>query len=174
METYTTFDKKNHLLPAFNKKQFESLHSWEFGWELLKPINIATNQESSEIELSKRLSPGQKALYFLWYLDAEVTNGGFIQFYWNGYRKYLEPIKSALMLIGDKKVLELVNKADEEYLIHQSEFAKYQSKGDWSPLYTELSKFSELDISYYECHDEMMELLEKYARQDPNEFVNLK
>jgi uncharacterized protein YwqG len=33
---------------------------------------------------SKRLSPGQKALFFIWYLDAEVTNGGFIQFYWNG------------------------------------------------------------------------------------------
>jgi Domain of unknown function (DUF4375) len=163
METYSTFEKASHLLPQFDKKKFDTLHSWDFGWELLGPINIATDQENSEDELSKRLSPGQKALYFLWYLDAQVSNGGFIQFYFNGYRKYLELIKSGLMLIGDNKVLELVNKADQEYLLHQSEFEKYRTLRDWSPLYKNLTKFDELDGWYYQSHDHMMELLEKYA-----------
>src|SRR5689334_9870885 len=85
MDTYQQFDSSIHLQPAIDKTRFDTTQGWDFGWMLLEPINIATDQENSEIELSKRLSKGQKALYFIWYLDAEVTNGGFIQFYWNGY-----------------------------------------------------------------------------------------
>jgi len=58
MESYSSFDKSNHLLPEFDKTKFDTLHGWDFGWKILEPINIAADQESSEIELSKRLSPG--------------------------------------------------------------------------------------------------------------------
>jgi hypothetical protein len=81
-ELYDIFEKENHLKPDFDKSEFEELDSWDFGWAILQPINLAADKES-EKALSKRFSPGQKALYFFWYLDEEVTNGGFIQFYWN-------------------------------------------------------------------------------------------
>ncbi|RZK02935.1 MAG: hypothetical protein EOO46_18225 [Flavobacterium sp.] len=77
---YNEFDSANHLKPDFDRKQFQELNGSDLGWELLEPINIAADDQDSEIELSKRLSPGQKALYFIWYLDGQVTNGGFIQF----------------------------------------------------------------------------------------------
>ena len=115
VELYNTFDKDNHLRPDFNKSAFDSLHSWDFGWAILEPMNIAPDKEK-EKELSKRLSPGQKALYFFWYLDAEVTNGGFIQFYWNGYRQYIQPILDGLKLIDDTALIDLITKADQEYL----------------------------------------------------------
>jgi hypothetical protein len=74
MELYNSFDKDNHLQPVFDKAKFDTLHGWDFGWEILEPINIAKGDED-EFQLSKRFSPGQKALYFIWYLDAQVTNG---------------------------------------------------------------------------------------------------
>lgn len=170
---YNQFDPSNHLKPDFNRSKFESLKGWDLGWELLEPINIATDKEESELELSRRLSHGQKALYFFWYLDAQVTNGGFIQFYWNGYRKYLTPILDGLNLLGDAEMVDLIHKADEEYLTHQKEFEKQQELDDWEPLYDQLPKFDEYDDIFYKLHDRTMSLLEEYARKNTHEFVTL-
>ena len=120
-ELYSSFDKENHLQPSFDKVRFDTLHEWDLGWALLETINKAQD-DSEEIKLSKRLSPGQKALYFYWYLNDEVTNGGFIQFYWNDYRKYLSPIREGLKLVGDTAMLDLVEQADKEYLINKEKF----------------------------------------------------
>ena len=98
--------------------------------------------EYDEIELSKRLSEGQKALYFFWYLDAQVTNGGFIQFYWNYYRRYLPPIIEGLKLIGDENLLELVVRADKKYLENKDKFDFQRIEDDWGPLYDKLKDFT--------------------------------
>jgi hypothetical protein len=162
-------DPSNHLRPELNKTQFDTLKSWDLGWFLLEPINIAKGVDD-EVELAKRFSKGQKALYFFWFLDAEVTNGGFIQFYWNGRDMYLPPIIEGLKLIGDKELLDLVNKADKEFEINKKKFEDQREKDDWEPLYDNLKKFDEYDSTYYEIHDKTMTLFEKYARDHPNEF----
>lgn len=172
-ELYKTFDKDNHLRPDFNKSTFDTLRSWDFGWAILELINIAKSRDDDK-ELSKRFSPGQKALYFFWYLDAEVTNGGFIQFYWNGYKEYLPPILDGLKLIGHQELVELITKADQEYLANKEKFDLQQLKNDWKPLYNNLEEFEKFDEDYYKIHDKTMALIEKYARQNPSEFLNLK
>jgi hypothetical protein len=173
IELYNTFNKDNHLKPDFNKTAFDTLHSWEFGWAIIEPMNIASDKDKEKL-LSQRLSPGQKALYFFWYFDAEVTNGGFIQFYWNGYRQYIPPILDGLKLIGDTELLGLVKKADQEYLAHKDKFDSQRQKDNWKPLYNDLKAFEKFDKHYYKIHDKTMELIEKYARQNTSESVNLK
>ena len=173
MELYNVFDKDNHLQPPFEKARFDTLHGWDFSWAILEPINIAKGKDDEKL-LAKRFSPGQKALYFIWYLDAEVTNGGFIQFYWNNNRKYLPPIMDGLKLISDTSMLDLVGKADEEYLKHKEKFIKQRQIDDWQRLYDSFKNFNEFDSIYYATHNEMMELIEKYARQHSEEFVKLK
>ena len=172
-ELYNTFDSLNHLIPDFDKSVFDSLHSWDFGWAILEPINIATDKEK-EKTLSRRLSPGQKTIYFFWYLDEEVTNGGFIQFYWNGYRRYLPPIIDGLKLIGDTTLLRLIEKADSEYLKNKEKFDLQREKDNWKPLYDNLKEFDKIDDEYYKIHDKTMDLIEKYARKHVTEFINLK
>lgn len=170
MELYNTFDKSDHLRPLFDKTKFDTSHGWDFGWAVLEPINVAKGKEDEKL-LAKRFSPGQKALYFFWYLDAEVTNGGFIQFYWNDNRKYVPPIIDGLKLIGDTSMLDLVNKADLEYLKYKEQFISQKQKDDWQPLYDGLKRFYEYDSIYYVTHDKTMELIEKYAREHLDEFV---
>jgi hypothetical protein len=162
-------DSSNQFRPKLNKAEFDSLTSWDLGWFLLEPINKATD-ENHEMELSKQFSPGQKALYFFWFLDGEVTNGGFIQFYWNGTDKYLPPIVEGLKLIGDKELLDLIDKADKEFLLNKDKFTEQRQKDDWGPLYDNLKKFDEYDSVYYSIHDKTMALIEKYAREHPSEF----
>lgn len=173
IELYNTFDKDNHLRPDFKKSEFDTLHSWDFGWAILEPINIAPDKDKERL-LSNRLSPGQKALYFFWYLDEEVTNGGFIQFYWNYNRRYLPPIIEGLKLIGDTELINLVTKADQEYLENKDKFDLQRENDNWEPLYKDLKEFEKFDNHYYKIHDRTMELIEKYTRQNINEFINLK
>lgn len=172
-ELYNIFEKENHLKPDFEKSGFDSLSSWDFGWAILEPINIATDKENEKL-LSKRFSPGQKAIYFFWYLDGEVTNGGFIQFYWNNNRKYLLPILEGLKLIGDNEMLNLLKKADEIYIENKEKFEFGNSQEDFENLCNELNDFEDFDLKYYQLHDKTMDLIEKFARQNPNEFLNLK
>jgi hypothetical protein len=167
---YGIFDEGNHLKPNFAKSEFDSLSSWDFGWAILEPINLGADDE---IGLSKRLSPGQKALYFFWYLDGEVTNGGFIQFYWNGKRKYLPAIIKGLELIGDRDMLNLVDKADKLYTKNKGKFDSGKTQEDFSKLYDDLIEFDDLDGIFYDKHYKTMDLIEKYARQNPDEFVNV-
>lgn len=162
-------DPSNQLRPELSKTQFDTLKSWDLGWFLLEPINIAKDV-NDEVQLARRFSKGQKALYFFLFLDAEVTNGGFIQFYWNGRDMYLPPIIEGLKLIGDKELLDLVDKADKEFEINKKKFEDQREKDDWEPLYDNLNKFDEYDSIYYKIHDKTMTLIEKYAREHPNEF----
>jgi hypothetical protein len=162
-------DALNQLRPELKKNQFDKLSGWELGWFLLEPINKAKDDQH-EIELTRQFSRGQKALYFFWFLDGQVTNGGFIQFYWNGYDKYLPAIKEGLKLIGDTVMLELVDKAENEFLLNIKDFIKQRKLDDWEPLYDNLKKFDEYDTEYYDSHDKTMDLIEKYARENSHEF----
>jgi len=173
MDVFDVFEKENHLKPDFDKKKFSVLKGWDLGWELLEPINIAQSPDDDK-ELSKRFSEGQKALYFFWYLDAQVINGGFFQFYWNGFRNYLPTIKKGLSLIGDNALIDLIDLADKYYTSNQSQFQTLWKSGDYSAANEVLPEFDTYDDIYYQIHDNTMECLETYARNFPDEFVNFK
>jgi len=173
MELYNTFNEADHLVRNIDKSKFEHLHTWDLGWELLQTIDIATDKGKSEIDLSRRLSPGQKALYFFWYLDAEVDDGEFIAFYEAGYVKYIPPIKEGLKLIGDWHMLDLVEAVHDEYLLHEKELKEKGKLNNWDLLDEQLYKFDAFDERYAELREQTMQLLEDYIRKNVNEFVKL-
>ena len=170
---FESSDSLSQLRPLFDKVKFDTIHGFDFGWALLEPINISKNR-SDDRQLAKRFSPGQKALYFIWYLDDQVTNGGFVQFYLNGYGEYIPQIKDGLKLIGDSTLLSLVEKTNIEYLTHQNEIDSYKEKSDWQPLNEKPFKFDSYDNIYFASNKKMMNLIEKYARKHPDDFVQFK
>jgi hypothetical protein len=173
-ELYNVFEKENHLKPDLPKASFDTLHDWDLSWTIIEPIHKLVSNIEEEIQVSKRLSPGQKALYFYCYLNDEVTNGGFIQFYWNDYSKYIPPIKEGLTLIGDTAMLNIVTNADKEYLANKDKFESEKRKNDWSPLYDNLKKFDYYDSLFYKIQNRSMYLIELYVRKHPDDFVKLK
>lgn len=170
IDQFTVFDREVHLQPLFDSVAFDSLHGWDLGWAILEPINL-TQSDEHEFEIAKQFSPGQKALYFFWYLDAQVTNGGFVQFFWNDYRRYVPTIIKGLVLVGDTEVERLVVEADSCYVRNVDLFTKCKAQDDWAPLYEELTQMDALDAKYYAAHDSTMALIEKYIRSNPFEFV---
>ncbi len=174
---WAEFEKENHLKPKLKRRKFEKLKLWDFGWFLLEPMNIIKNPEEDEIEVTKRFSKGQKMLHFFWYLDAQVTNGGFIQFYVNEFDKYIPAILEGLKIISDYELIELLNNTESLYESNKSRFDDPEVKTNeekFGALYDDLSEFEELDDRYYEIHDKTMQLIENYARNNASEFGEIK
>lgn len=170
-DPYWEFDKTIHFRPQLNKGEFFKLSGYDFGWFILEPISKFIKDREFEIERGKSLSFGQKALYYWWYLDAQVTNGGFVQFYYNGYGPYVSSIIKGLEHIGDFEMAKLIKKADKIYQKNKHLMDKAQESDLFgSDLYDRLDKMSVLDDNYYELNEKTMSLIEIYIREHPNEI----
>ncbi len=164
-------DPDNQLRPRINKGDFYFNKGYDLVWLLLEPINIAHSREDDP-ELTKRFSPAQKLMYFWWYLDAQVSNGGFIQFYYNGYGPYIPAILAGLEYLKDKKMFALVEKAQSIYVQHEDEFNSARATTDLfnSDLYSKMKELSLLDGEYFSLKEKTALRIEKLARKNPSLF----
>ncbi|RZJ43898.1 MAG: DUF4375 domain-containing protein, partial [Chryseobacterium sp.] len=170
-DPYWEFDQSKHFRPKLNKGDFFKLTGFDFGWFVLEPISKFVKDRDHEIEKGKSLSYGQKALYYWWYIDAQVTNGGFVQFYYNGYGSYVATIIKSLEYIGDKKMAELIQRAENIYQKNKKLMDKAREKDLFgSDLYEKLEEMSALDDEYYKLNDKTITKIEKYIRNNPNEI----
>lgn len=171
-DPYWEFDQSKHFRPKLNTGDFFKLTGFDFGWYVLEPISEYIQDRKGELKKGNTLSYGQKALYYWWYVDAQVTNGGFTQFYYNDYGKYVPTIIQGLKHIGDDKMTELVNRSYELYLKENKKIEDARKGGieDFSNLYKEIKDFEELDDKYYNLNEQTMKIIENYIRSNPNEI----
>jgi len=121
---------------------------------------IGVNKEY-EIERGKRLSYGQKALYYWHY---SVLDCGFAEFFDIGYEKYLPAIIMGLDYIGDRKMAEVCFKALQAYNKNKPNFESVMEE-DFLNLMSEFDTYSDS-----ENIDKMINRFEKYIRKHPEEF----
>jgi len=171
-DPYWEFDQTKQFRPKLNKGDFFKLTGSDFCWFVLEPISDYIQDKKGELTKGKTLSFGQKALYYWWYVDAQVTNGGFTQFYYNDYGKYVPTIIKGLKHIGDIKMAELVNRSYEIYLKENRKIKDARQRGleAFSNLYKEIKDFDNLDDEYYNLNDQTMKNIETYFRNNPNEI----
>jgi len=169
---FNEFEEKKHFRPAIHWENIKNLSGEDFLWEILEPVSKMVKHEKYEIVRCKKLSPAQKSLYFFWFLDAEVTNGGFTQFYLNGNEKYLAPIQHGLQLIGYKNLLKVVNKSEVEYDKHSLLFDNIQKAEDVEKIYNKLSPvFDKMDDWYYKNEEKHYNFFENFLRENIDEFI---
>jgi antitoxin component YwqK of YwqJK toxin-antitoxin module len=171
-DPYWVFDKDNHFKPTLDKGDFYKLSRYDFGLFVLEPIFQFLGERKYEIERSQRLSYGQKALCYWWYVDAQVLNGGFTQYYFNNYGKYTPTVIKALNHIGDNKMAELINRSYELYLKKSKKIkdARLDGLEGLSGLYKQIEDFDGLDTEYYHLKDRTMKNIENYIRKHPDEI----
>lgn len=171
-DPYWEFDEANHFRPKLETADYHRLTGFDFGWFVLEPISDFIKDDEGELLRGKCLSYGQKALYYWWYVDGQVNNGGFTQFYYNNYGKYVPTIIKGLKHIGDEKMADLVNRSYELYLKENNKIKDARQSGlqAFSNLYKELKDFDELDNEYYELNERTMKIIEKYIRKNSNEI----
>ncbi|NRT14664.1 antitoxin component YwqK of YwqJK toxin-antitoxin module [Flavobacterium sp. 28A] len=171
-DPYWELNESQQFRPKLDKGDFFKLTGFDFGWFVLEPISEYIQNAKGELTKGKNLSYGQKALYYWWYVDAQVNNGGFTQYYYNDYGKYTPTIIKGLKYIGDNKMAELVNRSYEIYLKENRKIKDARLGGweDFSNLYKEIKDFDDLDYEYYDLNNQTMKNIENYIRKNPNEI----
>ncbi len=101
---YWVFEESRHFWPKINKGDYYRQSGYDFGALLVTPIFEFMHFMTDEIDGGHCLSYTQKTLYYWWRLDAQVNNGGFVQFYYNGYGVTVPALISGLNYVGDKKM----------------------------------------------------------------------
>lgn len=171
-DPYWEYDQATHFQAKLNTAEYYTLSDFDFLWFVLEPMSEYLEDSKGELKKGKSLSYGQKALYYWWYVDGQVTNGGFTQFYYNDYGKYVPTIIKGLKYIGEEKMAELINRSYEIYLKENRKIkdARLGGMEAFSNLYKEIIDFDELDDEYYEINELTMKNIEIYIRKNPNEY----
>ena len=157
-DLFNKTDPENQVRPAISPIDYYRLHSMDFNWVILNPLSKMVSEylEKNQLELTDAIavtSPEQKLLYFWWYLDGQVTNGGFSQFIDNGYAKYFQAVLNGLQLLPNKKYYELVEKVYFLYLKERPYF------------------INQSNIPYFKINAQLYKDVEAFIRDHQQQFI---
>ncbi|NMH88063.1 DMP19 family protein [Flavivirga algicola] len=167
---YWIFKESKHFRPKLNEKTFFEKTGTDFGWYILEPLSLYIENPSNELTKGQNLSFGQKAIYYWWYLDGQVTNGGFKQFFSNGYGKYIPTIITGLEYIGDDELVSLLKKAENYYVKNdKSSINEVKIPEEYKKIVS-LGALTAFDAKYLDLNESTMLKIEEYAKKNPKEF----
>ena len=139
--------------------------------------NIDTNfQDGEQYTLDKitKLTKGQQAVFSTWWLEAEVNNGGFNQFYFNSSGQYAQMAEIGFITIGAEKFSELTKRANKIYSENKERLEEFDDGTieSFSESYKD-NPLNDLDTEFYNLYDseKIEELRIKYIRENINEFI---
>ncbi|WP_052823543.1 DMP19 family protein [Neotamlana sedimentorum] len=139
--------------------------------------NIDTKfQDVEQYTLDKisKLTNGQQAVFSTWWLEAEVNNGGFNQFYFNSSGQFAEMAEVGFMTIGADKFSELTKRANKIYSENKQRLEEFDdgTMESFSESYKD-NPLNDKDIEFYNLYDseKIGELKIKYIRENKNEFI---
>lgn len=126
-----------------------------------------------EVEIIGRLSPGVRATYLTWIVEAEVYNGGFNQYYFNTNGKFAAAAVDAFDYFGAKQHAALMREANEVRASETAKMAKFKEQGSleaFSESY-EHTKLGPLDHRFYGLTENLSQLRIARIRQKPEQFT---
>jgi hypothetical protein len=133
---------------------------------------IGDNYEE-EYNIVTGLSKGFQAIYTTWWVEAEVNNGGFHQYFWNPSGKFADLAVVGFKEIGAIENAELMEKAIAIVIREFPEMKKFHDKGSpeaFSESY-KYTKLNDLDDKFYEYKEDLSGLRIKYIRENIQLFI---
>jgi len=127
-------------------------------------------------DLFNRLPKGFELVsYTLNVLNAQISNGGFNQFFYNGYGEDIPKLLEYLSEIKAHKHLDILEKAIAIYNAEKQNLELqnlYSSKTleTFSASY-KLTNLNDLDDEWYNIEQELFDSIVRYIRENPELFV---
>lgn len=129
---------------------------------------------SNDYEVVKGLSKGQQAIYSIWWVEAEVNNGGFNQFYFNPSGKFAEMAVDGFKVIGANKFADLMIQANKIYNENKEILEGFDDGTieSFSKSYED-NPLDSMDQKFYELYkdENLSELRIAYIRKNYTEFI---
>ncbi len=130
---------------------------------------------TKEFMVVANFSKGKQAIYIIRQLEAEVTNGGFNQFYSNSSGQFANMIPDALNMIGARKFSSLVERANSIYQDNYDKITKYQDGTieGFSKSYDD-NPLNSLDTEFYELYkrEDLHKLQVDFIRRNKQQFID--
>lgn len=128
-----------------------------------------------EYETVLTFSKPRQAIYTIWVLEGEVSNGGFNQFYFNSSGQFADLTPEALKLIGANKFSDLVSKANSIYKKENEKIVKHQdgTLEGFSKSY-EGNPLNNLDTEFYDLYktEDLYKLQVNFIRSHKINFID--
>lgn len=124
-------------------------------------------------EIVSKLAPGIRALYVTWWVEAEVNNGGFNQYYWNSAGEFADDAPAAFEFFGANDHAALMREANRLHSAEAAVIAKYKARNTieaFSESYKQ-SKLNSLDDRFYALTENLSSLRISRIRAAPTDFV---
>ena len=103
----------------------------------------------------------------VWLLDSEVNNGGFDQFYWNPAGEFALDAVEGLESIGAYQKASILDAANSEFPGGMPSENRIKRQEELDVIVnSESSKLGSLDIEYFKCKEDIVDLLASYFRNE--------
>ncbi len=140
--------------------------------------NWMTFDESQQDYDTSQLSRSEKAVWYAWDVDCEVTNGGFNQYFFNKATRPVDPVEEAYALLGAESHKELFRHAikDYQHVVQSHVAAMKGASGDVPTLLENFSvtyrdnPLNDLDSHYYSIRPSIEAILCNYIRTHADKF----
>jgi hypothetical protein len=114
------------------------------------------------------LSAGQRAAHLAFWYDAEVQNGGHLQYFENSAGTHVEEAIQAIARLGGAHLAAVLQEALERWRSRQR--VPWSSAEEFVKNSLE-DEFQDLDARYDGARPSMHDLLERYLRENETEFI---
>jgi hypothetical protein len=139
--------------------------------------NIETNFEEGEqytLDKVNNLTKGQQAIFSVWWVEAEVNNGGFNQFFFNSSGQFGPMSEAGFELLNAAKFANLMRRANSIFAENKERLEEYDdgTMESFSESYKE-NPLNILDEEFYELYntESLNELRIDYIRNHLSEFT---
>jgi hypothetical protein len=124
-----------------------------------------------EAEILASLPPGVRAIYSAFILDAEVSNGGFNQFFWNSSHRRIQNVVEGLEFLKAADHAALLQQAMATAVAERERLMPYHVEGSIQAFSGSFREgiFDDLDARYYGLPD-LSDILARTIRAHPERY----
>lgn len=130
-------------------------------------------QFDRELEIVSALPEGARSIYATWWVEAEVRNGGFNQYFWNSAGQFAAIAAAGFRLIGAPDHARLMERAIAVRREDKVRLQKFRNRGTikaFSESYDD-NPLNELDDEFFGLHEDLRTLRIHFIRTNPRLFV---
>ena len=130
-------------------------------------------QYDREFEIVSALPEGFRSIHATWWVEAEVNNGGFNQYFWNSTGQFAQDAAAGFRLIGAIEHARLMECAISIYQEDKERLQEFENRGTleaFSESYED-NPLNELDDKFYALREDLRALRVGFIRANPHLFV---
>ena len=125
--------------------------------------------------ITTKFNSSQQAIFLSWWLEGEVNNGGFNQYYTNSSGQYADIVPNLLAKMNAFKFADLADRANKTYKSHHKTITQEQdgSLEGFTKSYED-NPLNDLDTEFYKLYEEenLHQKQIEFIRNYKDDFVN--